>query len=262
MFALGISSHAPLPFSREWCMKPEALDEYLLAMGKIKMPKSDLQIYTGLEIDFIPEKISPAHFQSRLDYTIGSIHFVDQLPNGEGWEIDGSHELFLTGLNDIFQGDVASAVKRYFELTREMIQKSPPNLIGHFDKIKMQNVDQKFFRESDPWYRAEVLQTLDLLAKTDCIMEVNTRGIYQKKTTTTYPSPWILTEALKRGIPITLSSDAHHPKDLTNHFREAAGLLNSLGFKKMRILLDEKWQDIAFDQNGLQHKRFSYYPMA
>lgn len=262
LLALGISSHAPLPFSKEWCMKPEALDAYLQSIKILKSKKSNLQLYAGLEVDYIPNKISPAHFRNVLDYTIGSVHFVDQLPNGDGWEIDGSHQLFLKGLTEIFQNNMKDAVGRYFELTREMIRNSPPNLIGHLDKIKMQNGEGKFFQETDAWYKTEVLQTLDVLAKTDCILEVNTRGIYQKKVTTPYPSPWVLKEALDRHIPITLNSDAHHPKDLTNCFEETALLLTSIGFKKMRILLDEKWQDVAFDQNGLHPTIISHYPMA
>lgn len=46
-------------------------------------------------------------------------------------------------------------------------------------------------------------------------------------------------------IPITISSDAHHPEDLINQFPETAKLLTEIGFKKIGILLDGKWQDTA-----------------
>jgi histidinol-phosphatase (PHP family) len=257
MLALGISSHAPLPFDKSWCMKKEDLDSYLLDIESEK-GKPGTQIYAGLEIDFIPGKISPGIFRNRLDYTVGSVHFVDSFPDVEenspynGWEIDGTYQLFIDGVDKIFNGDVQRAIMRYYELTREMIATSPPDVVGHMDKIKMHNRDNQFFSEEDVWYRKEIAQTLDAIAAKGCVIEVNTRGIYQKKTTTTYPSPWILKEILARNIPITISSDAHHPDDLVNHFQETARELLAMGFKKIRILLDGRWTDVAFNENGVE----------
>src|SRR5689334_14839803 len=76
MKSIGLSSHAPLPFECKWCMKPEALTDYLKLIQSIKgSSQSDLEIYAGLEIDFIPGIISPQAFRKQLDYTIGSVHF-------------------------------------------------------------------------------------------------------------------------------------------------------------------------------------------
>lgn len=261
IYSLGFSSHAPLPFHRPWCMKPDAFPAYLHQIAETKR-KSSLQIYSGLEVDFIPGVISIESFQSRLDYTIGSIHFVEKFHSGDGWEIDGPHAHFLDGLREIFHGDIRTAVERYFELTREMILHSPPDIVGHLDKIKIQNTGNKFFHETDPWYRQAVRATLQVIEKSGCIVEVNTRGLYQNKSTTSYPSPWILEELLQRSIPITLSSDAHHPDDLTGLFSETARVLLGIGFKNLRILLDGRWQHVAFNEHGLQLNHTSYYPMA
>ncbi|HNV28717.1 MAG TPA: histidinol phosphatase, partial [Cyclobacteriaceae bacterium] len=94
-------------------------------------------------------------------------------------------------------------------------------------------------------------QTLDSLKATGIIVEVNTRGLYQNKSTTTYPSPWILAQIKAAGIPITLSSDAHYPKQLFNEFSETARLLKSIGFKHVSILLQGTWQRVDFDEYGL-----------
>jgi histidinol-phosphatase (PHP family) len=256
MLALGISSHAPLPFEKAWCMKMEDFDHYLHDIN-LEKKEASTQIYAGLEVDFIPGRTSPALFQSRLDYTVGSVHFVDSFPvsdpgNGyNGWEIDGTYQLFVDGVEKIFNGDAKHAITRYYELTREMLTTAPPDIVGHMDKIKMHNRDNIFFREDDAWYRNEVMKTLDAAASTGCVIEVNTRGIYQKKTTTTYPSPWVLREILRMNIPVTISSDAHHPDDLINHFPETARELLALGFKKIRILLDGRWTDVAFTEHGI-----------
>jgi len=253
MIGLGFSCHAPLNFPSKWCMKTAELSNYLLAIEQLKASTSDVEIYTGLEVDFIPDVISPDQFKDQLDYTIGSIHFVDQLPNGIRWEIDGQHTFFLEGLGKIFHGDGRAAITRYFELTREMLQRSCPTIIGHLDKIKIQNAGEKFFKERDAWYQLEIKKTIDIIAESNVIVEVNTRGIYQKKSPTTYPSPWILELLHKKNIPITLSSDAHHPTDIINQFPETATLLSNIGFKSITILREGTWKSFSFNTHGIIH---------
>lgn len=251
MISLGFSSHAPVPFSCKWCMKPEKLPLYLQTVDTLKREHKEVDIYKSLEVDFIPDCISPADFTHQLDYTIGSVHFVEKLPDGTPWEIDGLHSFFLEGYEKIFRSNIKDTVSRYFELTRLMVTTSSPTIIGHIDKIKIQNVDGKFFNESDSWYQAEVIKTLDVIQKYGGIIEVNTRGLYQKKSDTPYPSPWMLERILRKNIPITLSSDAHHPSDLTNQFEETTTLLLQIGFKTLTILHEGKWKPYPFNAHGI-----------
>ncbi len=252
LISLGFSSHAPLPFASPWCMKKENLKSYIEDIHQLKVNNSSIQIYSGLEVDYIPGKISPDDFKGALDYTIGSVHFVDSFAEGNGWEIDGTHSSFQLGYEHIFKKDIQAVIARYFELTREMVLKSCPTIIGHLDKIKIQNTYYPYFDESSKWYRDEVTKTIKLIKDSGAIVEVNTRGIYQKKSQTTYPSPWILELIHQQSIPVTISSDAHHPDDLVNHFPETAELLLSIGFKKIRILLDGSWQNVSFDLHGVK----------
>lgn len=247
MISLGFSSHAPLPFNSAWCMKKESLASYLLEIDQLKR-RSQLQIYSGLEVDYIPGKISPEDFKNKLDYTIGSVHFVESFSDGRGWEIDGTHTSFDEGFERIFKRDIRAVITRYFELTREMIHKSCPTIIGHLDKIKIQNIYHSYFDESEKWYRDEVTKTIHAIRDSGAIVEVNTRGLYQKKSTTTYPSPWILELILKQNILITISSDAHHPDDLINQFPETAKMLLSIGFKELSTLLDGRWQKLPLSK--------------
>ncbi|MEJ0032190.1 MAG: histidinol-phosphatase [Bacteroidota bacterium] len=251
MIAIGLSSHAPLPFDNKWSMRPGMLDSYLSEIERARA-ENDIQVYAGLEVDYIPGKISPFDFKDRLDYTVGSVHFVDN-----NWEIDNTYDVFFEGLKANFDGSIRRAVARYFELTREMVKTTPPTIVGHIDKIKMHNRGDCFFMEDEPWYREQIDLTLDAVAKAGCIVEVNTRGLYQNKVDTTYPSPWILLEILRKNIPITLSSDAHHPDDLVNLFPETARDLIHIGFKKIRILLDGKWKDVAFGEHGISGKDYA-----
>jgi histidinol-phosphatase (PHP family) len=232
-------------------MKADQLSGYLQVIDQLKNEHKDIDLYKSLEIDFIPDTISPTDFKNQLDYTIGSIHFVEKLPDGTPWEIDGLHSFFLEGYEKTFRSNIKDTISRYLELTRLMVTSSTPTIIGHIDKIKIQNVNGKFFNETDRWYQDEVIKTLDTIRQYGGIIEVNTRGLYQKKSTTSYPSPWMLEHILKKNIPITLSSDAHHPSDLTNQFSETAAILSLIGFKTLTILHEGKWQPYTFNAHGI-----------
>jgi histidinol-phosphatase (PHP family) len=247
---LGFSSHAPVPFDCKWCMKEEKFATYLSDIKALASNEREIEIYSGLEIDFIPGIVSPAQFRNRLNYTIGSIHFIDSF-EGKPWEIDGAHEVFKEGLRKIFKGNIQSAVTRYYELTRQMVAESQPDILGHLDKIKIQNRPDTPIEEGDSWYKQEILKTLSVIKTSDVIVEVNTRGIYQKKTSFTYPSPWILEKMFESKIPITLSSDAHRPDDLVREFTSTAELLNDIGFKNLSILKDGIWKQMPFNQHGI-----------
>lgn len=231
-------------------MHSASLAEYKNNIEALKNKTKLPEIYTGLEVDYIPNRIAPSDFKG-LDYTIGSIHFVDEFANGNPWEIDGLHTLFLQGLHQMFNNRYQDAWHRYFELTRDMIVHSPPTLLGHFDKMKIQNRDNLFFHENEPWYREEVKKVIAEIKKSDVIVEVNTRGGYQRKSPTVYPSPWILELLCQARIPITLSSDAHHPDQLVAHFTETSQLLKEIGFKKLRVMLAGEWKEVNFNEKGI-----------
>jgi histidinol-phosphatase (PHP family) len=252
MLSIGFSSHAPVNFPCLWCMKAEKFGSYIQAIDALKASVAELEVYKGLEVDFIPGIVSVDNFRQNVDYTIGSIHFVDRYPDGTPWEIDGTHVGFLDGLEKIFQNDIRKAVTRYFELTREMIETACPTIVGHLDKIKIQNPAQKFFSEDEDWYKKEIKKTIDLIAEKKVIVEVNTRGIYQKKSSTTYPSPWILELMHARKVPITISSDAHHPADIINQFPETAAMLMDIGYISINVLYDNKWKAFSFNTHGIQ----------
>ena len=78
--AYGFSSHSPLPFETFWNMSKDDMPEYLTEIERLKKKYSDrLEIYVGLEIDFLDESYNASipYFRNLpLDYRIGSIHFL------------------------------------------------------------------------------------------------------------------------------------------------------------------------------------------
>mgnify|MGYP000075830994 CR=1 FL=1 len=255
-FSLGFSSHFPLPFSAKFAMAEERLADYLAQIESLcNKYACKIDIYTGAEVDYIPEQrtVKDAAVQAaELDYTIGSIHFVDSFFDGTPWQVDGRHLEFLRGLKDIFHYDIQQAVRRYYALTREMIKQTQPTIIGHLDKIKVQNWDNQFFDERERWYHNEVMATLETIQKYGGILEVNTRGIYKRKALTTFPSPWILEIALDLDIPVTLSCDAHHPDELKLEFKKTAAMLRDLGYQTLQVLSNGAWVEAEFDSLGIK----------
>lgn len=251
LISLGFSSHAPVPFPTNWTMKADQFANYISSIEKLKQSTNGPELYKGLEVDFIPGITSPNLFKDKLDYTIGSIHFVEKHLDGSRWEIDGTHASFLDGLSKIFKNNIKDAIVRYFELTREMISSACPTIVGHVDKIKIQNKEDKFFHESDAWYHDEVVRTIDLIYASGAIVEVNTRGVYQKKSSTTYPSPWILEIIHQKNIPVTISSDAHHKDDIVNQFSETAALLKEIGIKTITVLSEGIWKAFPYNEHGI-----------
>lgn len=251
----GFSCHAPLTLPVKWCMKYENVYKYLEEAQYLKKKYKDLlQVYIGMEVDFIPYLSGPGNDfikSLRLDYVIGSVHFVDQLPGGMYWEIDGPTKTFEDGLETLFKGNIKKAIKRYFELIRKMAEKQKPEIVGHLDKIKIHNQKKKFFEEDEKWYRNEVVKTLKSLAHSGLILEVNTRGVYKQKTETTYPSPWVLEQAREMKIPVTINSDAHVPEEVSKNFISTAQMLKKIGFQKVKVLLDGKWQARDFNEKGI-----------
>jgi len=253
----GFSSHAPVPFfDCKWAMKLDELESYVDEIYRLKQKYEErIEILLSLEVDFIPEKMGPrADFlqTAGLDYTLGSVHFVDAFTGGKGWEIDGPLDVFKKGLHEIFDGNAEAAVKRYYELTREMIADDCPDIVGHLDKIKMQNVREHFFSEDEKWYREEVMNTLEVIAKTDAVMEVNTRGLYKKRATETYPSKWVLDEALNLDIPVQINSDGHVPTEILGEFETAAATLLEVGYDSCVILIDGEWAEVGLTKDGYE----------
>jgi histidinol-phosphatase (PHP family) len=245
--ALGFSAHAPLPFDNRWSLKPDSVDEYLAAISALKTKYAGrIDVSLGMEIDYIPgisSSFSELKEQYALDFVIGGVHLVKSAGSEQLWFIDGSPEGYDSGLADIFDNDIRRAVKCYFTQLWEMIREQKPDIIAHFDKIKMNNRG-RYFSTDDIWYRKYLYETIRTIASYGSIVEVNTRGIYKNRSDELYPAVWILRECFKLGIPVTVSSDAHMPEELIMQVPETMQLLKEIGYKNIMMLGDHGWTEL------------------
>ncbi|WP_282125724.1 histidinol-phosphatase [Marinifilum flexuosum] len=244
MRAIGFSSHAPLNESVHWAMKSSNVQSYLNEISRLKEEyKSDIEVYLSLELDYIPGTTKPFKIWKNiadLDYTIGSVHLVKGDSNDEFWFLDGPDTNYSEGIQKLFHGDVEKAVSAYFHQVIEMIETQKPDVLGHIDKVKMNNKG-RFFEETESWYLNLLNKTLDTLEKSNCIVEVNTRGIYKKKSDKLFPDDYFLIECCKRNIPVTIGTDAHQPSELLSHFDETGKKLKQIGFKQVSVFHKGIW---------------------
>lgn len=243
--ALGFSSHAPIPFEKDWTVSEEELPDYLDLIDRLKEKYKDrIEVYKGLEIDYLKGISGPSSekFASlKLDYAIGSVHMMPVRNSDKFLAIDGPVKDLQELLKNTYDGSMELLSKGYFQLMQEMLQNHKFDILGHFDLMKKRNKNNLLFDEESPWYRNHVIETLDTLAGTDVILEVNTGGLSRGATDTIYPSPWILKAAQEKNIPLMLNADAHNKKHIDFYYREALSIIKECGYRELYSLYGGKW---------------------
>jgi histidinol-phosphatase (PHP family) len=249
LLAYGVSDHGPHPFSGNGNLTYEGVENYVETIYQLKAKYSDaIQLYCGMEVDYIPSYMGVSHptiQASNLDYTICSVHHAGFYEDGKIFGIDNSAAGLEKGIREIYAGDVQAMVERYYELTRTMLQTDKPDILGHLDRIKKNNQHQSFFSEQSSWYREAIEATVDVIAASGVIVEVNTKSYYKSYTQEPDPSYWILEMLHQRQVPIQLSSDTHHPDDITKSFETVRDRLVQIGFRTQRIFLDGIWKEVS-----------------
>jgi histidinol-phosphatase (PHP family) len=239
LLEFGISSHAPLPFPCEWTMPSARLGEYVEHVRAVAAEYRDrITVRLGLELDYIPAPEVVA-FQERevltqpLDYLIGSVHFL-----GAGYppqSFDDSAEDFARILAAEYGGDIRAMAAEFYRRVRAMVELPHITIVGHLDRIKRFNAGNAFFSAEEPWYRAEVEMTLDAIAASGKIVELNTAG-WRTIPGDAYPERAILEGCKTRGIPVILSSDAHATDEVIWGFDRGAALLAELDIEPLERL--------------------------
>lgn len=247
--SLGFSEHSPLPFAAAFATKEEESTSYVAEINRLQsIHQGNIELFAAMEMDYIPgfsEGFAGKKKQWGLDYVIGSVHLVVNEAADGLWFIDGpKQEIYDEGLQLYFGGDIRKGVTAYWNQVKQMISKETFEIIGHLDKIRMHNRG-RYFNEEEFWYRTQVMETLDMLKEKSIVVEVNTRGIYKKRSEDYFPARWILEEVIKREIPVMPASDAHDPVDIWNGMESCLADLRELGFSSCRIPGKTGMRDIA-----------------
>ncbi len=246
--SLGFSDHSPLPFDNTFALREHEVNAYCSDVIRLKHQfNGKINLFLGMEVDFIPGTGYPFSYfndQFPLDYMIGSVHLVRNGSPRDLWFIDGPDPAtYDDGLNALFGGDIRKGVTAYYRQINEMLTTSHLDVIGHMDKIKMHN-RERFFSETDSWYVALVDETLELIRQKGTIVEVNTRGVYKKRSDSLFPGPAVLKKIHELDIPVIISSDAHKPHEISCLFDDTSKFLYENGFRNLMSLTPAGWETV------------------
>lgn len=219
----GFADHAPMDFDPKYRMSFEEMALYEKNVLEAKeYYKDKIEILLGYEVDYLEGHMDRRVLESKVDYLIGSVHFVD------GWGFD----------NPEFIGryeheDIDMIWQLYFDTIEKMAKTKLFDIVGHLDLIKV----FKFLPKGDITQIAK--NALLAIKEADMTLEVNMAG-YRKPIGEPYPSLALLQEAYKLHIPITLASDAHKPEQVAMFIDELIDFVKSVGYTECAYYKDRK----------------------
>ena len=192
----------------ERCRLP--LEPYVEAVVDAK--QRGLPVKLGLEVDYVhgrEEEIREILSPYPWDYLTGSIHFI-----GEA-RIDSEPSLVeLVGAEE--------AWRRYYETLGLAARSGLFDTLAHPDLVKM-------YGPSIPWDWTAVAASLDATR-----LEVSSAGLH-KPHGQLYPDSELLVEARKRGVEITLASDAHVPANVGRDLDRAIDHAAAAGYETVTV---------------------------
>jgi len=191
--------------------------------------KSD-SVGVGLELNLLAESVEQnrAHAADRrLDYVIGSVHWID------GWDIYFAKDIFAQFGEGVYERYLAYALKmvetnEYFDALGHI------DYISRYSPLPEKNVRYKKYADAyDNLLRA--------LVERDKLLELNTARLGREDARRNITDIYSRYRDLG-GRYVTIGSDAHVPERLANNFDIALDIINGIGlvpvyFKERRMIL-------------------------
>lgn len=178
-----------------------SMAEYVRLVEEAK--RDGLPVLLGIELDWIPGRedtlrrvLAPYDW----DVIVGAVHWIgawgiDLTPDDGVWavrDVDETHAAYVSLLTDLARSG----------LCHVLAHPDLPKIFGHRP------------RSWETLHRGIVAAAAGGIA-----LEVNANGI-RKPVGEPYPAAPVLEEAARRGVPITLASDAHRSEDVGHHFAD------------------------------------------
>jgi len=241
----GVSEHAPrygdhLLYDEERAMgwTVETLEQKFEAYAADVRALADeyadrLTVLCGFETEAVPRHrytdiMLGLRDRYRFDYMVGSVHHVREIT------IDGPPARFDRAAETC--GGLEALAVAYYEAVAEMATALRPEVVSHFDLIR-KNAPSNESVET-PRIREAGRRALDAVRDAGAILDVNTAG-YRKNLGDPYPRPWVLREALHRGIPFCFGDDSHAPAQVGMDIDRARDYLIANGVESIAYLTRE-----------------------
>jgi histidinol-phosphatase (PHP family) len=211
--AFGFTEHfqtPPMALSADMALHDQLarFDEYVADVRAAQ--QTHPFVLLGVEVEYIRGALDWTREQvSRwpFDYLVGSVHYVRL------GDADILIDWTRTRVDDALEraGGPERLQLEYYEHVLELISWKFATVIGHLDLIKMLLTPEEAART--PAIEAAVRTILEAMRGAGVAMDVNARGLL-KPCKCIYPDEWILAEARRIGVPVTLGDDSHGPADV------------------------------------------------
>jgi histidinol-phosphatase (PHP family) len=223
LLEIGFADHAPsfAGFDPRSRMAVEQFSIYQNIIAEAKA-LNIIPVKYGIEADYYSgcEVVLRDWIMAQeFDYVLGSVHFIGAFGGKYATADLNQRERWAFV-------DAKTVWQKYFAQVLELVKTNMYDAVAHFDLPKKFG----FIPPSDLAIKEMVRPVLDLMAKNDMALELNTSGL-RYETNEIYPSPLILELAFERGIPIYFGSDAHTAKDVGFGFDKAISLAKDVGYK-------------------------------
>lgn len=242
MTAYGVTSHTTFPMPPVKSLQPHTYGKYFEEFARLRaLYSSQIELYVGLEIDYLDEVRNPRMpFYATLptDYTIGGVHFVAN-DRGKWMCTDGSFECFREAAQECFGGDIRRIVELFYTKSRLLVKCGNFDILAHPDKIALNASQFTPGILQEAWYEELAYNHICSLKNGDFLVEVNTKALEQHNRI--FPGVEWLPLVRKLGLKLVVNSDCHDVDKIESGRYETLRLLQDAGINKVWELHAGRW---------------------
>jgi histidinol-phosphatase (PHP family) len=215
----GFSDHAPMNYDPKYRMDitERKIYESWVLDAKEKY-KDKIEILLAYEVDYLEGYILDEIINAKVDYLIGSVHFLKN--KNDMWGFDNPEFIGVYKSKNI-----DTIWQEYFDAIEAMAKTGLFDIVGHLDLIKV----FKYLPNKD--VRILGKDALSAIKKSNMVLEINPAGL-RKPIGETYPSKELLELAFEMGINITFGSDGHEIEQIGFKYEEVTSLAKNIGYTK------------------------------
>ena len=219
---IGLSDHSPMPEKLDdWRMLLSDLPNYLEMVEAARAAVPQIPVRLAMEVDYFTDGhawIEDLASRADWDYLIGSVHYIDQ--DSDRWDIDNPEKTRRYVATPNATAEIWDA---YWKTYTHMAKSGLFDLLGHPDLPK------KFGNRPEGDLRRFYEPAIQAAADAGVAIEINTAG-WHKDAAEQYPARPFLELMYQADIPLSISSDAHHPSEVGRDFEKAIALAKDVGF--------------------------------
>ncbi|KAI9351734.1 Polymerase/histidinol phosphatase-like protein [Zopfochytrium polystomum] len=197
----GLSEHMPRTrrqdlYPEEEGMTPEdtlkTYDSFYAEAQRLKrLYKNEISLLVGMETENIHEEtlgeLERLRRQFKLDYLVGSVHHVNGVPIDFDKTMCAVAEATAFARDPSLSSGTEALFLQYFDAQYEMLQSCLPEVIGHFDLIRIFRAD---FQLTDAVW-TKIRRNIDFGVSYGGIFELNSRA-WKKQLESAYPQKDVL----------------------------------------------------------------------